>query len=332
MAELLSVSRDGLLTPIPQSSLKPAADSSRPSVSVLVVGFTGDGKSALCNALTAKRCFRTSGESESCTTVCQSVTVKIGAREVAVIDTPGLGDTRGKEEDARHVEAIAKALKDSPPCVAIIFVVNATSMRNTSDRVKAAEVYASLFGASSPPALVVMARHINLGSKVAVGKYAAALVELMRKRREQMLGSGSDEAVDIKVVGSSEVVSEELTMPKTSELIEAIVASASVSIDVLSVERGIEKDKEEARKAEEAKVKEQQVRDKALADKAAQGVADLKMKELDAVKDQLRSLNEQMIRLQSQKVAVAENSSSWTGKDVADVLTGFADLTKAFKK
>ncbi len=129
---------------------------------ILVVGETGTGKSTLINTIV--NCFRggnlenlphnikvaiptrflkgtepesTNNSELNVHNVTQSMTVKATAYHVkvpnvgdfVVVDTPGLGDTAGVEQDERNIGVILDAANSCPHLNAIILVGNATNAR-----------------------------------------------------------------------------------------------------------------------------------------------------------------------------------------------------------
>lgn len=74
---------------------------------IVTLGMTNGGKSTLCNRMKGDtsrfgNCNRegycvTSGNSSSCTQNCTKVAAQIGAHRITVVDTPGFGDTFGRD-------------------------------------------------------------------------------------------------------------------------------------------------------------------------------------------------------------------------------------------
>ena len=75
---------------------------------IMLIGLTGAGKSRLGNKLSETINFQESDGIESCTDKIQ----KTDNSEIQIIDTPGLGDTNGKEKDKKNISLIFNEIKN----------------------------------------------------------------------------------------------------------------------------------------------------------------------------------------------------------------------------
>ena len=120
---------------------------------MLLIGETGSGKTSFLNLLwncgEVERLatfdfenFRSnnridlenarSQSMESKTTGATSYEIKLGQLDLTLIDTPGFGDSRGMDEDKKHVVKIIDALKEETYINCVCLVVNGRQSRATA--------------------------------------------------------------------------------------------------------------------------------------------------------------------------------------------------------
>lgn len=152
-------------------------DRENKTVSIVVIGEAGDGKSTLCNTLTGKiDAFKESDQPECETKVTSGISGNFDKFKTFIVDTPGVGDPNNS--DSEHLVKMIKYVKENPQISVVFLVFNSAHPRFGVNQRRLLELFYSMAPGTQihqhlaiiwtrwkPSALKELGISINIGEK-----------------------------------------------------------------------------------------------------------------------------------------------------------------------
>jgi hypothetical protein len=152
---------------------------------VLVLGRTGDGKSALCQAYTESLGYQGVSKFGESSRARSHTHDPVGetVRGVETVDTPGLQDAGGVEKDEVNLRKIVDKAKQSGSVNAFVLVVNEEARRFDSGMQDAVKLFVDSFGPEYLGRVGIVFTHAyGKITSEAAAQWVTDVAELIRER------------------------------------------------------------------------------------------------------------------------------------------------------
>jgi GTPase Era involved in 16S rRNA processing len=113
--------------------------------SIIVLGETGTGKSSFCNNLCLQpKCIVGEGLNSETERV-HGIKCEGNYNDIFIIDTPGLNDSNGPEQDKLNINAMNEYIRQNPRIKGIIILLKFTDNRLTGSVKQSLKAFANMF-------------------------------------------------------------------------------------------------------------------------------------------------------------------------------------------
>ena len=112
--------------------------------SLIILGETGTGKSSFCNALCLSPKCKVGNDLNSETETVNGIKCDGEYGDIFMIDTPGLNDSNGEEQDKKNINLMKDYIKNHNRIKGIIILLKFTDNRITGSIKKSLDIFCDM--------------------------------------------------------------------------------------------------------------------------------------------------------------------------------------------